>query len=109
MKVSHLKTALAVSSILSAAAFQPSVSRHAATRSSVSIAVQSSDNEEPTLGRRSFFSSSIQKAAAASLLVTSTPSYLGVAHAADSFPKVYMPAAHSMDEKLGVYGVKVGP
>jgi len=57
-----------------------------------------------SLDRRDFFHSAAQKAAVATFALTSVPSSIDVANAADSspFPKVYKPPAHSMDGKLVV-------
>ena len=99
MKVFGLRTLLATSVVWDALAFQNPqknvVERH------TSSAVMASPSNEDVFDRRSFFSSAAQKTAVASLILTSTPSSMNIANAADSFPKVYNPAAHSMDGKLG--------
>ena len=96
-------TLLAVVTTLSVSAFQfgfPLV-YIAAPRdrsSSVVLTGQADDNTESSLDRRAFFLSTAQKSVAASLVLTSTS---GVAIASDSFPKIYKPTPHSMDDKLG--------
>lgn len=111
MRMLSLKAILAAAAVLNlnVAAFQ-SVAiierRSFVSRSSTTaIASQSVENDAgddaTSLGRRTFFSSVAQKAAVTSLSLSLVPSSVQVANAAESFPKIYKPAPHSMDGKLG--------
>jgi hypothetical protein len=97
----RLTAALTTSAILSVSAFQPNIRRsQLASRSEVLMSSRA-DGTDASLDRRTFFSSTVNKAAVASLILTSSPPGTDVANAADAFPKVYKPAANSMDGKLG--------
>jgi hypothetical protein len=111
MRLSGINTLLTGSAVFNAAAAfhssafnAPRTTLSTGSTSAISATGRTGENEvQFGLDRRTFFQSAVLKTAAASAILTNTPSSLGVANAADSFPKVYLPPAHSMDGKLGAF------
>ncbi|KAL7522767.1 hypothetical protein ACHAWX_007470 [Stephanocyclus meneghinianus] len=103
----HVATAFHSNGFTSSHTFVSSVSTtavKASERTDADYKFRIDLHSQRSLDRRDFFHSASQKAAAATLALTSVPSSVEVAHAADlsPFPKVYKPPAHSMDGKLVV-------